>query len=47
MTGGKEQRLFPRTVKRAKPTVAFAGQYRIIGFVPTSFIADTDRGGTT
>jgi len=47
MTGGKERRLFPLTAERAKPTVAFAGQYRITGFVPSNFITDTDRGGTT
>lgn len=38
MAGGKGERLFPLTRERSKPSVPFAGKYRIIDFVLSNFV---------
>ncbi|HQU29878.1 MAG TPA: sugar phosphate nucleotidyltransferase, partial [Nitrospirales bacterium] len=38
MAGGKGERLMPLTEQRSKPSVPFAGTYRIVDFVLSNFI---------
>ncbi len=38
MAGGRGERLYPLTLDRTKPSVPFAGKYRIIDFVLSNFI---------
>ncbi|MDD5248698.1 MAG: sugar phosphate nucleotidyltransferase, partial [Rhodocyclaceae bacterium] len=38
MAGGEGTRLFPLTVQRSKPSVPFAGRYRIVDFVLSNFV---------
>jgi len=38
MAGGKGERLMPLTEQRSKPSVPFAGNYRIADFVLSNFI---------
>ncbi len=38
MAGGKGERLYPLTLERTKPSVQFAGKYRIIDFVLSNFV---------
>ena len=37
LAGGKGERLSPLTLRRAKPSVAFGGKYKIIDFVLGNF----------
>lgn len=43
MAGGKGTRLGPLTVHRSKPSVPFAGRYRIIDFVLSNFVNSSYR----
>ena len=38
MAGGEGSRLFPLTVQRSKPSVPFAGRYRIVDFVISNLV---------
>ena len=38
LAGGEGRRLFPLTRERAKPSVPFGGQYRLIDFVLSSLV---------